>query len=168
MNNQLHKLDTNKTEYYTPDWVWDCLSKFIPKDMVIWEAFRSEDINSCKSAEYLRELGFNVVNPLVDFFKTTFDDVGADVLISNPPFNLKKEILLRLIELDKPFLLILPNIILNTKYFIELCKKNINIQIIILPKRVDFIKQNGGESKSTFHTLVVTYKFNLNNRLIFC
>ena len=64
-------------------------------------------------------------------------------------------------------MLILPNIILNTKYFIEWGKKDKDIQIIILPKRVDFIKESGGKSKSTFHTLVICWKMNLNDRLIF-
>jgi len=162
MNNILKKLDNDNIEYYTPEWVWDCIAPYIPKDKIIWECFRSNNEGSTKSADYLRKLGFNVVNPLVDFF----DNNLGDIVISNPPFNRKKEVLLRLIELDKPFLLILPNIILNTLYFIELAKKNPNIQIGILPRRIDFIKQDKSKSTSTFHTLVIGYKI-LPDRLIF-
>tara|TARA_R100001163_G_scaffold11398_2_gene10424 strand:+ start:2049 stop:2555 length:507 start_codon:yes stop_codon:yes gene_type:complete len=167
MNTTLKHLDTGNVEYYTPRWVWDLLSPLIPKQLTIWEAFRSNDIASCDSANYLRELGFNVVNPLCDFFDTNYDDVKADCCVSNPPFNKKKEVLQRLLEFDKPFMLILPNIILNTIYFIEMAKKHSELQIVILPKRIDFIKQNKEKSVASFHTLVVCYKFNLRQRLTF-
>lgn len=162
MNQTLSYLNNDNIEYYTPDWVWDELKLFIP-NKVIWEAFRNEDEKSCRSADYLRELGFNVVNPLCDFFE---NDHG-EICVSNPPFNRKRDVLERLLMLDKPFMLILPNIILNTIYFIDMCKNNDNIQIIILPKRIDFIKQNGGNSRSSFHTLVVCYKIDLPERLMF-
>ena len=167
MNDTLKSLNNNNIEYYTPRWVWDELKPFIPKNMKIWEAFRNEDEKSCDSANYLRELGFDVVNPLCDFFETTYDDVGADCCVSNPPFNKKKEVLERLLQFDKPFMLILPNIILNTIYFIEMAKTHREIQIIILPKRIDFIKADGTNSKATFHTLVITYKLNIEDRITF-
>jgi hypothetical protein len=162
MNATLSNLNNEKVEYYTPTWVWDCLASYIPKDKVIWEAFRCDDELSTKSAEYLRTLGFQVVNPLCDFFENDY----GDIVVSNPPYNKKKEVIKRLIELDKPFILILPNIILNTLYFIEIAKNNKDISIGILPRRVDFIKREGGKSVSTFHTLVISYKI-FKERLIF-
>jgi len=163
MNQILNKCGNDKIEYYTPEWVWDCLAPYIPKDKVIWEAFRNEDPKSCESAEYLKHLGFNVVNPLCDFFENNH----GDICVSNPPYNCKREVIERLIFLDKPFMLVLPNIILNTRWFIELAAKIKEIQIIVLPKRVDFIKPNNEKSKCVFHTLVVTYKMNLQDRIIF-
>tara|TARA_R100000900_G_C3299583_1_gene157450 strand:+ start:193 stop:699 length:507 start_codon:yes stop_codon:yes gene_type:complete len=167
MNTTLKHLNNDNVEYYTPRWVWDLLSPLIPKNYTIWEAFRSDDVASCDSADYLRQLGFDVVNPLCDFFDSTYEDVGADCCVSNPPFNKKKEVLQRLLDFDKPFMLILPNIILNTIYFIEMAKKHSEIQIIILPKRIDFIKQNKTKSVASFHTLVISYKLNLPQRLTF-
>jgi hypothetical protein len=163
MNQTLKLLDNDKIEYYTPNWVWDSVKQFIPKDKIIWEAFRNESDASTQSANYLRELGFKVVNPLCDFFENNY----GDIVVSNPPYNVKQKVLERLISLQKPFLLILPNIILNSCYFIQLAKKNTDIQIIILPKRVDFIKPSSEKSKSTFHTLIICYKLNLKDRIIF-
>tara|TARA_R110002126_G_scaffold243192_1_gene386333 strand:+ start:29 stop:520 length:492 start_codon:yes stop_codon:yes gene_type:complete len=162
MNNELSKLKIND-EYYTPDWVWDCLIPYIPNDKIIWEAFCNDNIKSRKSAVYLKDKGFNVICNGLDFFNNDF----GDIVISNPPYSIKQKVLKRLFTINKPFMLILPNIILNTKYFIEWAKKDKDIQIIILPKRVDFIKETGGKSKSTFHTLVICWKMNLNDRLIF-
>ena len=162
MNQHLANLNSNNIEYYTPDWVWDCLKDYIPQDKVIWEPFRNEEELSCQSANHLRHLGFDVVNPLCDFFENNL----GDIVVSNCPFNLKKQVMEKLFELDKPFLLVLPNIILNTKYFIDWAKNDKKIQIIILPKRVDFIKPNG-ETKAVIHTLIVCWKFNLEDRIIF-
>mgnify|MGYP003653465809 FL=1 len=162
MNNTLSKLKINN-EYYTPRWVWDCLKQYIPTNKIIWEAFCCDDPNSKKSAEYLKKIGFDVICNGEDFF----DNDYGDIVVSNPPFSKKKEILERLFNMKKPFMLILPNIVLNTLYFIKMAKENDELQIIILPKRVDFIKSDKSKSKATFHTLVICYKINLSDRIIF-
>ncbi len=162
MNNHLRNCKKERVEYYTPKWVWECVKPYIPKNKVIWEAFRNENEGSCKSAKYLRELGFEVVNPLCNFFE---NDMGQ-ICISNPPFNLKRQVLERLFKLNKPFMLLLPQIILNTIYFADMCKKDKDIQIIILPKRVDFITDKG-DKKQVIHTLIICWKMNLKERIIF-
>jgi hypothetical protein len=162
MNTHLSNLDSNRIEYYTPKWVWECLKPHIPKDKVIWECFRNEDKASCYSAEHLRELGFEVVNPYCDFFENNY----GDIVVSNPPFNRKKEVMERLFKLNKPFMLVLPQIILNTIYFAEWGKKDKDIQIFVLPRRVDFNTSQEGVKK-TIHTLVVCWKMNLGDRLVF-
>lgn len=162
MNTHLSNLNSDNIEYYTPNWVWDCLKDYIPKDKVIWEAFRNEHELSTRSADHLRQIGFDIVNPYLDFFENNL----GDIVVSNPPFNRKKQVMERLFELNKPFMLVLPNIILNTKYFIDWAKNDKDIQIIILPKRVDFIKPDG-ETKSVIHTLIVCWKFNLKDRILF-
>jgi hypothetical protein len=161
MNTDLGKLNNKNIEYYTPSWVWDKLEQFIPKDKIIWEAFHNGSEASCASANYLKTLNFKVENPLCNFFD---NDIG-DICVSNPPYNIKKDVMLYLFKINKPFMLILPNIILNTLYFIEWLKNDKELQIIILPKRVDFINEYGNK-KSTFHTLVVCWKMNLKERLV--
>lgn len=162
MNKTLKNLKVND-EYYTPEWVWDTLKPYIPNNKIIWEAFCNDNEDSKKSGYYLQQLGFDVIVNAKDFFTNDY----GDIVVSNCPFSKKKEVLERLLNLDKPFMLILPNIILNTLYFIDMCKKHSEIQIIILPKRVDFIKEDNSKSKSTFHTLVVCYKMFLNDKLVF-
>lgn len=161
MNTHLSNLNSNNIEYYTPKWVWDVLNKYIPEGKTIWEPFRNEHPLSCKSADNLRLLGHDVLNPLCDFFENNY----GDIVVSNPPFNKKKEVMERLFSLNKPFILVLPNIILNTLYFIKWLKEDKDLQIIILPKRVDFIKPDN-EKKMVIHTLIVAWRFNLDDKLI--
>ncbi|GAH08981.1 unnamed protein product, partial [marine sediment metagenome] len=75
------------------------IQEYIPKDKVIWECFMGDG----KSGQYLEELGFDVIANDNDFFQS---DEG-DIVVSNPPFSKSKEVITRLKELDKPFILIL-------------------------------------------------------------
>ena len=77
---------TNNDEYYTPKIAWQNIVHFLPRDKVIWECFYSPH---SRSAEYLRELGFNCVYEPVDFFDKTPADLNADYYVSNMPFSMK-------------------------------------------------------------------------------
>lgn len=122
-------------DYMTPKYAWENIKQFIPKDKLIWEAFYGDG----KSGNHLKELGFNVIHEEVDFFE---NDLG-DIIISNPPFSQVKEIMHRLLQLDKPFILILPSSKINTSYF--RAWKDKHLQIIIPRKRIHFVKHIDGK-----------------------
>jgi hypothetical protein len=125
-------------DYMTPKYAWENIKDYIPKDKVIWEAFYGDG----ESGKYLTELGFNTIHEEIDFFE---NDKG-DLVVSNPPFSKSKEIFTRLVELDKPFILILPSSKINTQYFRKLFSKNKDkIQIIIPRKRIHFTKLVDGK-----------------------
>ena len=143
-------------DYMTPKYAWDNIKEYIPKDKIIWEAFMGDG----KSGEYLKDLGLNVIHNENDFFKSN----EGDIIVSNPPFSKCKEILRRLKELDKPFILILPSSKINTQYF-RIFKND--IQLIIPPKRIQFLK-NGNElnNKCNFDCFYYCYKMNLTKDII--
>jgi len=147
-------------DYMTPKYAWDNIKEYIPNDKVIWEAFYGDG----KSGDYLKELGFNVIHEPIDFFN---DDTlpEYDLICSNPPFSLSKEVMNRLYELDKPFILIFPSSKINTQYFRKW--KDKKLQIIIPRKRIQFIK-NGDElqNKCNFDCFYYCYKMNLPNDII--
>ena len=149
-------------DYMTPKYAWENIKDFIPKDKVIWEAFYGDG----KSGTHLQELGFNVVHECVDFFE---NDLG-EIIVSNPPFSKCKEILSRLLILDKPFILILPSSKINTSYFREW--KDKGLQIIIPIKRIHFEKHIDGEkpkeykSSCNFDCFYYCYKMNFENDIV--
>ncbi len=147
-------------DYMTPKYAWDNIQQYIPRDKVIWEAFMGDG----KSGEYLTELGFNVIHNDNDFFESN----EGDIIVSNPPFSQSKEILNRLKELDKPFILILPSSKINTQYIRENFKNTDDpLQIIIPRKRIQFVK-NGNElqNKCNFDCFYYCYKMNLTRDII--
>jgi len=149
-------------DYMTPKYAWGNIAEYIPKNKVIWEPFYGDG----KSGDYLRELGLEVIHEPDDFFE---NDKG-DIIVSNPPFSKIKEIMTRLLYIDKPFILILPSSKINTSYF--RIWKDKNIQIIIPRKRIHFVKHIGGkESKDNknscnFDCFYYCYGINLNRDII--
>lgn len=149
-------------DYMTPKKAWGDIKHIIPSDKIIWEPFYGDG----KSGEYLRELGFNVIHKDEDFFKSN----EGDVIVTNPPFSLKKDVLERLIELDKPFILIMPCSTITTNYFIKLFRTR-TIQIMIPRKRIQFAKMVNGEyvksNQCNFDCFYFCYKIGLEKDIIY-
>jgi len=149
-------------DYMTPKYAWENIEQYIPKDKVIWEAFYGDG----KSGEYLKEMGYNVIHEPIDFFENN----KGDIIVSNPPFSLSKQIMDRLYELDKPFILIFPSSKINTQYFRKWINKD--LQIIIPRKRIHFTKKVNGEipknwgSSCNFDCFYYCYKMNLPKDII--
>jgi len=150
-------------DYMTPKYAWENIQQFIPKDKVIWEAFYGDG----NSGNYLTELGFKVIHKDVDFFENNL----GDIIVTNPPFGQTKEVMKRLKELDKPFILILPSAKINTSYFRDNFKGDEKLQIIIPRKRIQFIKLVNGQvpdkykSDCNFDCFYYCYKINLKNSI---
>tara|TARA_S200002703_G_scaffold45132_1_gene39474 strand:+ start:613 stop:1104 length:492 start_codon:yes stop_codon:yes gene_type:complete len=154
------KTFTKHDDYMTPKSAWEAIEEYLPKDKIIWEAFYGDG----KSGEFLEELGCNVIHEEVDFFES---DLG-EVIVSNPPYAKSKEVMDRLLELDKPFILIFPCSKISTGYFRKWSKKN--LQIIIPRRRIQFNKiVNGKEVESNrcnFDCFYYCYKMGLPNDII--
>jgi hypothetical protein len=149
-------------DYMTPKYAWENISHLIPKDKLIWEAFYGDG----GSGTYLTELGFNVTHQPVDFFENNL----GDMIVTNPPFSKSKPIMRRLLEIDKPFIIILPSSKINTSYFREWKSKG--LQIIIPKKRIHFEKHIGGilpqgwKNNCNFDCFYYCYKINLPNDIV--
>ena len=125
-------------DYMTPKYAWENIKKYIPKDKILWEAFYGNG----DSGKYLTEMGFNTIHEDIDFFENN----KGEVVVSNPPFSKSKEVLTRLHQLNKPFIMIMPSSKINTQYFRKLFSKNKDpIQIIIPRKRIHFVKLVDGK-----------------------
>ena len=152
-------------DYMTPFTAWKNIEHLIPKNKVIWEAFYGDGA----SGQYLTDLGFNVIHEPVDFFK---NDLG-EIIVSNPPYSQSKEVLERLIELGKPFIILFPLSKINTQYFRKLFSQNPDkIQIIIPRKRIQYEKHidgkvpEGWKSDCNFDCLYYCWKIGLERDII--
>ena len=111
-------------------------------------------------------MGFNVIHEPIDFFE---EDKG-DIIVSNPPFTKYKEIMDRLMLIDKPFIMILPSSKINTQNFRKW--KDKGLQIIIPRKRIHFDKKVEGEtpedyvSKCNFDCFYYCYKMGLPTDIV--
>jgi hypothetical protein len=154
---------TKHDDYMTPKHAWDDIKQYIPKDKVIWEAFYGNG----DSGKYLTELGFDVIHEDIDFYENNL----GDIIVTNPRFSDCKNVMCRLAELDKPFILIMPSSKINTGYFRENFKDK-GVQIIIPPKRIQFVKLVNGEipknykSCCNFDCFYYCYKIGLQKDIL--
>lgn len=140
MANNIGMLTASRTaeadEMYTPYYAVDPIMKYIPRGNKVWCPFDKE-----WSAFYQRFLrgGYDVVKSHIDdgldFFQ--YEPDGYDVIVSNPPYSKKDEVLERLYKLGKPFAMLLP---LNSLQGRKRCKMFIEngIQILSFDKRIGF------------------------------
>lgn len=123
-------------EIYTPFYAVEPILEFIPKDKVIWCPFDEE-----WSAFYrmFTENGYKVIRSSLaegqDFF-TYEPEEHWDIIISNPPFSKKDEILKRAYELNKPFALLLPVNSIQGKKRHTIFKND--IQMLVFDMRIDY------------------------------
>tara|TARA_Y100000592_G_scaffold98996_1_gene173647 strand:- start:37 stop:516 length:480 start_codon:yes stop_codon:yes gene_type:complete len=152
--------DKDSDNYTTNGEEWKRIQKYIPTDKKIWSPFYCDG----KQKEHFKDMGFDIYHEDKDFFKYEPDE--WDMIIDNPPFSKKKEVLNRLKELDKPFILICPSMMLSYKYFQDLYKND--IQVIIPSKRICFKHYNSTKKNYTppFASFYFCYKMDLPRDMI--
>ncbi len=151
-NNLLLRKRGGFDELYTPRYAIEPLKKYIEglnidweylgKDrFIIWCPFDTEESNYVK---VLKEWGYKVIHSHIDDGKDFFEYEPEyyDLVISNPPFSIKTEVLKRLYKLGKPFALLLPLTALEGIARNKMYKEH-GISLIVLNKRVSFMKGKG-------------------------
>ena len=168
-------------DYYTPKKAWEQIKPFLEEKGFnkIFECFLLN--SNQQSKKYLNELGFNVIgNKNVDFLdnETWEEDMinkNYDCIISNPPFqrvksykdrknNLKYKCIKKLIDNDKPFIILMNSTNMFQKWFMEIVEGK-DIKFIFPSKKIEYDKyKEGGEEKEkssgscSFNSIYVTYK----------
>ena len=132
-------LTANRTsagdEVYTPFYAVEPLLEFLPKDKKIWCPFDEE-----RSAfyQFLSEKGYEVERSSLkegqDFFR--YEPEHWDILVSNPPFSKKNDVLKRAFSFQKPFALLLPVNSIQGKARYKIF--NNEIQMLSFDGRVDY------------------------------
>ena len=151
--------DKDSDNYATDKKGWEIIEPYIPKDKVIWSPFYCDG----KQKEYFEEMGYNIIHEDKDFFSYTPE---YDIVVDNPPFSKLRDILNKLKELDKPFILIMPSSKINAVWFQKYFKDH--LQIIIPLKKIPFTNLNPNISFNfNWGTYYYCYKMNLPKDLIF-
>lgn len=125
-------------EMYTPFYAVAPLVKHLKNSgyKTIWCPFDQEWSAYVRT---FREEGFNVIQSSLadgkDFFEYEPDE-SYDVIISNPPFSRKDEVLCRLDKLGKPFAILLPLNSLQGKSRFSVFKTG--IQLLSFDQRIGF------------------------------
>ena len=156
-------------DYYTPKSAWENINHLIPKDKVILEAFMLNSHRS-RSPEFLKELGNKVVYDR-DYDFITDPCKECDMIVSNPPYSnqLKKDALIKLHEVNKPFIIIVNSNILFTNYLRDIFGKDMKHMQVINPRgKINFDKYKDGEYVETkgasFYAVYLAYRMKIKRK----
>ena len=162
----INYIQKEKTDdIYTPPYAIDPLLKYIPKGITVWECC---DFGGSEITKKLKEHGCNVISTgIKENFFEYIPKEHFDLIITNPPYSLKDDFLERCYKLGKPFCLLLPITALEGKRRGKMFRNN-GICVLVLDKRIDFLKHMGIKTKSSiwFNTSWFCYGV-LPEKLIF-
>lgn len=158
-------LATNRPDdFQTPAWPVDVLVPYLPRG-IVWECASGQG----KLAAALEAHGIQVIPTDI---KNGFDflihspPVQYDCIVTNPPYSLKDEFLTRAYSLGKPFAFLIPLTSFEGLKRQALYRKH-GLQVIFLPRRVNFETPSGKGSGSWFATAWFTSGLNLPHDMIF-
>ena len=122
--------------------------------IIVWLPFDNENSAFVK---YWKKKGWRYICSHIecgkDFYK--YEPKKYDLIISNPPFKGKKNIIERMIELDKPFAFLFGIQCFNSGGFIAELSKVKDLKMIFLQQRIKFHKgdENAKLTSPTFHSM---------------
>lgn len=127
-------------EQYTPRHAVLPIVKYLPQNTIVWCPFdteNSEFVLALKEADYKVE--YSHIFTGQDFFE--YEPQQWDIIVSNPPFSRKREVVERCLALRKPFALLLSNLWLNSNGPCHLFKER-EMQMLLFDKRINYSDKN--------------------------
>jgi hypothetical protein len=147
----------NNDECYTPAYGVTPILKYIPKDVIVWCPFDTEESEFVKQISRQNDVIYSHISYGQDFFQ--YEPEDWNVIISNPPFTNKRKFFERAISFNKPFALIMTNTWLNDSAPKQLFK-NKDLQLLMFDRRMKFISPDGRDnSKITFSSSYYCWNF---------
>ena len=129
--------------------------KYLPKDKIIWCPCDTEDSEYVK---VLKENGYNVIYSHIDYGQDYFkyEPEKWDIMVTNPFYTGKREVVQRALDFGKPFALLLPLTWLNDSAPVKLFFEK-DLQLLMFDKRIKFINNGIVQNKITFKTAYYCY-----------
>jgi len=170
-------------DFQTPPEAINPLLPYLKKEWTIWECACGKG----NLSKRLEELGFKTIATDISSgynflewqpkLSTTtclylegstymYNSSTFDCIITNPPYSLKEKFLERCYQLRKPFALLLPLTIFETRKRQELFKKY-GVEVIFFDKRINFETPSGNGSGSWFATCWITNGLNIGQQMNF-
>lgn len=157
-------MNGHSNDFQTPPEALLPILPYLKKEWVIWECASGRG----NLANALTTHGYSVISSDIidgrDFL--TWTPPKFDCIITNPPFSIKDKFIQRCYELKTPFALLLPLTTFEGKTRQRLFREN-GIQVLFLPKRINFETPSGVGGGSWFATAWFCYGLGLSKDLLF-
>lgn len=152
-------------DYQTPVEALLPLCLYLPNDWTVWECAAGNG----NLVRGLQEHGYKVIATDIlsgQNFLMWEPAESWDCMITNPPYSLKQQFLERAYLLGKPFAFLLPLTTFETPKR-QVLFKDYGLEVIFLPKRINFETPNGKGSGAWFAVAWFTWGLNIGKQLVF-
>lgn len=151
----------NYSELYTPRNFVEIIVKYIPKNVKrIWCPCDKE---SSEYVKVLREKGYEVVaTHLEDGYDFLTTEKECDMIITNPPYDIKDSVIKRCYELGKPFALLLSEKAIGGQRRNKLYREH-GLGLVVLDKRCDFT----GKGAAWFNVHYFVHTTEMDGKVVF-
>lgn len=163
--------DSPNNLYFTPNYAMEFIEDYIKDFKRVWEPCCGEG----HIVRYLTDRGHSVVGTDItmgdqyDIMTYTLPPDSYDILVTNPPFQGKKQTLERLFAFGKPFAVLMPTLSLDSNPFRAVLKAHWDDFGLLMPNRtINYIPshidaasdatQPPASSRSFFHSSWFCYK----------
>lgn len=131
--------NSGNDEFYTPDYAIHPILKYIKSGSKVWCPFDNDKSNFVK---LLKAHGCSVINTHLENGQNFFEmeTPECDLILSNPPYSLKTEVLESLFNRGKPFGMLLGVVgIFESQKRFEMFRDN-DFEVMYLNRRVAYFK----------------------------
>lgn len=151
-------------EYDTPTYAFETLTCFRDclREKIVWDPFVSEtQASASRISDVFPEVKQVIHSREFDLLENKLPP-QFDVIVTNPPFSVKKQVLENLLRVGSPFCVLLPLETLGRQYFARLMETHKTRVAVLLPQRkinFDSLKQGTKRKRSAcpFHSVWVCY-----------
>jgi hypothetical protein len=137
-----------------------CIAPYIPKHWKIWECAAGQGrlVAELKGRGY--EVTASDIETGFDFLDTLMPVPKCDMLLTNPPFDVKDRWIRRCYDIGKPWALLMPITAHGEQERVSMYREY-GVQLIMPPRRIEFITPNGTEGGGWFFSVWFTWGLNL-------
>lgn len=161
---------TTRDDFRTPFYAVECIVPYIPRGIPIWECAYGEghivrSLRYFNFEVYSSDIFDNGADFIVDFLKDSSPLQKPFIIVTNPPYSLKKEFIYKAIDYDIPFAFLISAD--YSQWLINVLEME-GVQRITPRKRINFITPHKKLNTSAyFHTYWLVRYFNLPKDEIF-
>lgn len=122
--------DEYETHKFDIEYLLNC---YADKDAdVVWDPFVAP---SGYSQECISSLGYATVSTSADFWSLDEPPAGTTLILTNPPFSKKVEVMEKLSKWTVPFVMMMPTIVLQRDYFSRIVQQSKRRWWVQLPNK---------------------------------
>ena len=156
----------HSNDFQTPPWVLEPLYPYLDKNKTVWECAcgRGNLVNAFTEAGQ-KVIGTDILTG-TDFWTADPEEYNASYIITNPPYSKKNTFILRCYAIGLPFALLLPLTALESQER-QSHYRTYGLELILLPRRVNFETPTGKGTGSWFATAWFTNGLNIGKELTF-